>query len=245
MLLDLSDATDEIQELLERENRQEMERLLYVALTRAQHTLVLAFDNELFGKASGEIHSHSQSKWLKADKNDVNEAAFAAATMEPTSCSLTTERHGAKSRARLDKIDNQLPGGKINKLVAIQNATVFVRKLNPSDLPSEESAALEEIRYPAPELPRSSSPALQYGLWWHDFIQRLPWNGNPDSWNRVFDQKKSISPDFSLLIFPSLKIFATSLKATNRLSTLRCRSFGVRAGLAVIPAGLAANASKA
>src|SRR5438067_10922887 len=74
VLLDLSDATDEIQELLERENRKEMERLLYVALTRAQHTLVLAFDNELFAKASGEIHSHSQSKWLKADKNDVNEA---------------------------------------------------------------------------------------------------------------------------------------------------------------------------
>src|SRR5206468_1681279 len=79
VLLDLSDATDEIQEWLERENRQEMERLLYVALTRAQHTLVLAFDNELFAKASGEIHSHSQSKWLKAGKTGVNEGAFASA----------------------------------------------------------------------------------------------------------------------------------------------------------------------
>src|SRR6267378_1586278 len=115
VLLDLSDATDEIQELLERENRQEMERLLYVALTRAQHTLVLAFDNELFAKTSGEIHSHSQSKWLKADKNDVNEAAFAAATTEPTLCALTTQRHQAKSRAKLDKIDIQLPGAKIGK----------------------------------------------------------------------------------------------------------------------------------
>src|SRR5205807_10232376 len=111
VLLDLSDATDEIQELIERENRQEMERLLYVALTRAQHTLVLAFDNELFAKASGEIHSHSQSKWLKADKNDVNEAAFAAVAMEPTLCALTTQRHEA--RARFDHIDIQLPGAKI------------------------------------------------------------------------------------------------------------------------------------
>src|SRR5207248_1878056 len=93
VLLDLSDATDEIQELIERENRQEMERLLYVALTRAQHTLVLAFDNELFAMASGEIHSHSQSKWLKADKNEMNEAAFAAAPTEPASCALTTQRH--------------------------------------------------------------------------------------------------------------------------------------------------------
>ncbi|HWY51847.1 MAG TPA: UvrD-helicase domain-containing protein [Chthoniobacterales bacterium] len=193
VLLDLSDATDEIQELLERENRQEMERLLYVALTRAQHTLVLAFDNELFAKSSGEIHSHSQSKWLKADKNEVNEAAFAAVATEPTLCALTTERHWA--RARVDKIDIQLPGAKIDKAVAIRNASVFARKLNPSGLPSEESAALEEIRYAQSATVRSTSPALRYGLWWHDFVQRLQWSENPDSWNRVFDQQKNISPD--------------------------------------------------
>src|SRR5437016_542045 len=202
VLLDLSDGTDEIQELLERENRQEMERLLYVALTRAQHTLVLAFDNALFAKASGEIHGHSQSKWLKADKNDVNEAAFAAVPIEPTLCALTSERHEARARARIDRIDIQLPGEKIDKAVAIQNATVFVRKLNPSDLSSEESAALEEIRYAASPLRSESdrqlsktSPALRYGLWWHDFIQRVPWNQDPDLWNWVFDKQKSISPD--------------------------------------------------
>jgi len=216
VLLDLSDATDEIQELLERENRQEMERLLYVALTRAQHTLVLAFDNDLFAKASGEIHSHSQSKWLKADKNEVNEAAFAAVATEPTSCTVTTEHHRARAgaRARIDKSDIQLPGAKIDKAVAIQNASLFVHKLNPSGLPSEEPAALEEIRYAPSQSPRSefatgrvrpiggpdgrsskTSPALRYGLWWHDFIQRLSWNENRDSWNRVFDEQKSISPD--------------------------------------------------
>jgi ATP-dependent helicase/nuclease subunit A len=203
VLLDLSDATDEIQELLERENHQEMERLLYVALTRAQHTLVLAFDNELFAKASGEIHSHSQSKWLKADKNDVNATAFAAVATEPTLCAETTEHHRARAGARVGKIDIQLPAAKIDKAVAIQNASMFVRKLNPSSLPSEESAALEEIRYAPSQLPWSepdgqlgkTSPALRYGLWWHDFIQQIKWNENTDSWNRVFDQQKSISPD--------------------------------------------------
>jgi ATP-dependent exoDNAse (exonuclease V) beta subunit len=96
-----------------------------------------------------------------------------------------------------------LPSEKIDKAVAIQNATVFVRKLNPSDLPSEESAALEEIRYAPSPSPRSesdrqlsrTSPALRYGLWWHDFIQRVPWNQDPDLWNWVFDKQKSISPD--------------------------------------------------
>src|SRR6266404_3177543 len=196
VLLDLSDATEEVQELLERENRQEMERLLYVALTRAQHTLVLAFDNELFAKASGEIHGHSQSKWLKADKNDVNEAVFARVGVEPASCDKTTEYFRLRSSGRgRDGIDIRLPAAKIDKAAAIRKASVFVRKLNPSGLPSEESAALEEIRYAAPDLPRSSSPALQYGLWWHQFIQQIRWNADADSWNRVFDEQKRISPD--------------------------------------------------
>src|SRR5205823_5538878 len=113
VLLDGSDITDEIEETLEREQRQEMERLLYVALTRAQHTLVLAFDNELFAKSSGEIHRHSQSKWLKADKNDVNEVVFAAITAEPALCAETTEHHRARAGARVHKVDIQLPGAKI------------------------------------------------------------------------------------------------------------------------------------
>ena len=213
VLLDLSDATDEIQQLIERENRQEMERLLYVALTRAQHTLVLAFDNELFAKASREIHSHSQSKWLKADKNEVNEAAFVAAPTEPTLCVETTEFFRLRSSGRgRDGIDIQLPAAKIDKAVAIRNASVFVRKLNPSGLPSEESAALEETRYPPSPLPRSdpdrrlskTSPALRYGLWWHDFVQRIPWvraglafnrHDETEPWDRMFQMHVASSPD--------------------------------------------------
>jgi ATP-dependent helicase/nuclease subunit A len=206
VLLDLSDATDDVQELLERENRQEMERLLYVALTRAQHTLVLAFDNELFAKASGEIHSHSQSKWLKADKNDVNASAFAAAPTEPTSCALTTNHQRTRAGARVDKIDIQLSGAKIDKEVAIQNASVFVRKLNPSALAPDEITAVEETRFTddARRVARSTSPALRYGLWWHDFIQRLQWfraglafnrEDQSEQWEKMFQTHVASSPD--------------------------------------------------
>jgi len=218
VLLDLSDATDEIQELIERENRQEIERLLYVALTRAQHTLVLAFDNELFAKASGEIHSHSQSKWLKADKNEVNAAAFAAAPTEPTLCAETTERDRARAGARAEKIDIQLPAAKIDKAVAIRNASVFVRKLNPSGLPSEESAALEEIRYAPSPLPHSTSPALRYGLWWHDFIQRLSWEKDPDSWTDLFEEHRKTSPDPAR----SLREWKLLLKHLADAESFRC-----------------------
>jgi ATP-dependent exoDNAse (exonuclease V) beta subunit len=89
----------------------------------------------------------------------------------------------------------------------MRNASAFVRKLNPSGLPSEESAALQEIRYAPSSSPRSTSPALRYGLWWHDFVQRLPWvraglafNSKNESelfklWEKIFQVNVASSPD--------------------------------------------------
>ncbi len=197
VLHDPSDMTDEIDEMLEREERQEMERLLYVALTRAKHTLVLAFDKELFAKSSGEIHSHSQARWLKADKGDLNEIAFAKVAAELIVCPRTSCHHEAKSRLKLEQLDWALPAMKIDKTAAIRNASIFVRKLNPSGLPRAEIAALEErwARSESVPLPHPASPALRYGLWWHDFAQTLRWNTSPDAWQRLFDEQQRISPD--------------------------------------------------
>jgi ATP-dependent helicase/nuclease subunit A len=197
VLLDFSDVTDEIDEELKREERQEIERLLYVALTRARHTLVLAFDNELFAKASGEIHKDSETRWLKADKGELNEIAFASVATEPTVCADTAHHQEAKSKAKFDRIDRGLPVTKIDKSAAIGNASVFVRKLNPSGLPIEEIAAVEEQWKPNDllRLPRPASPALRYGLWWHDFVQRLRWNNGSDGWNDLFQAHRKLSPD--------------------------------------------------
>ncbi len=197
VLLDKSDVTPEIEEMLERENRQEMERLLYVALTRARHTLVLVFDNELFAKRRDEIHAHSQTKWLKADKGAQNESAFATLTTDPAPCTLTAEHHEAKSTAGSTKSTAPLPAGKIDKAIAIKNASVFVRKLNPSTLAADEIAAVEEARFTddARRVGRSTSPALQYGLWWHDFVQRLKWSNGADDPVKLFEEYRQISPD--------------------------------------------------
>jgi len=193
VLLDRSDYTGEVKDLLERESRQEMERLLYVALTRARHTLVLAFDNELFAKKGGEIHSHSQSKWLKADKGEPNETALANAAVEPASCRFTADYYKTR-RKDTGQIEHKLPVGKISKAAAIGNASIFVRKLNPSGLPVDE---IEE-RWTCDEsldLPRPAGAALRYGLWWHDFIQRLNWSNGSENWNKLFDEYRKLSPD--------------------------------------------------
>ena len=198
LLWDNSDQA-EIEELLDRDEHQEMERLLYVALTRAQHTLVLAFDEELFAKTNGEVHKDSQLKWLKADKGAANEIAFANAAREAVACWLTFEHHEAKAREKLDKIDKAPIAGKIDTNIAVKNASVFVRKLNPSGLPPKEvSRALG-----GDELFRSATqpgPALRYGVWWHDFVRQIPWNSIQRSQTaatagEIFERYRGDSPD--------------------------------------------------
>src|SRR5438874_7015937 len=66
---DRADLEDEMKQI----QRQEMERLLYVALTRARHTLVLAFDVDFFRGKRG-VHSETQLKWLQGDVNEWNRA---------------------------------------------------------------------------------------------------------------------------------------------------------------------------
>lgn len=197
VLLDKSDVTPEVMEMLERENRQEMERLLYVALTRARHTLALVFDNELFAKRGDEVHSHSQTKWLKAAKGAQNENAFAAITTDSTPCALTAAHHQARSAATSARSSASLPGERINKALAIKNASAFVRKLSPSALAADEIAAVEEARSidDARRVGRSTSPALQYGIWWHDFVQRLHWNNDADNRRKMFEEHRELSPD--------------------------------------------------
>jgi ATP-dependent exoDNAse (exonuclease V) beta subunit len=197
VLLDKSDVTDEIEEMLERETRQEMERLLYVALTRARHTLVLVSDNELFAKRGDELHTHSQTKWLKAEKGAVNAAALANVGIESQPCELTTKRYATTSAKPSTQTSAPLPAENLDKPAAIRKASIFVRKLNPSGLAPDEVAAVEEARFidDAPRSARPAGAALRYGLWWHDFVQRLNWT--PDSCDRtkIFERYLQISPD--------------------------------------------------
>src|SRR4029453_5660505 len=80
---DRSDRAD-LEDELKRIQRQEMERLLYVALTRARHTLVFALDVDFFRGKRG-VHGDTQLKWLQADGTEPNAKVIAAVPEEPTS----------------------------------------------------------------------------------------------------------------------------------------------------------------
>src|SRR5256714_13087339 len=179
-----------------------MERLLYVALTRARHTLVFALDSDFFRGARGQVHSDTQLKWLKADAGEANAEVIAAALDEASACAETDEHHDQRQPEPVPESLGalQLETGWID--IARQKAGTIIETVSPSQFAPEEEAAAEtpsteewiEIE---PELrpPRIDNPATRYGVWWHDFVEQISWRSVANDWQPIFDRNVFASPD--------------------------------------------------
>ena len=63
------DKSKDLKDAIERAQQQELERLLYVATTRARHTLVLVLDQEIFSNSEGKLPRTAQIRRLIRDKD--------------------------------------------------------------------------------------------------------------------------------------------------------------------------------
>jgi ATP-dependent exoDNAse (exonuclease V) beta subunit len=195
---DRSDRAD-LEDEMKKVQRQEMERLLYVALTRARHTLVLVLDAEFFRGKRG-VHSDTQLKWLQGDANEANAEIMSALSDEATACEGTAARD--KERAPESVADSlralRLETGWVD--IARQRAAAIIETVTPSQFAPEEELSEtpsgEEWIEIEPELrpPRIANPATRYGVWWHDFAEQIPWWSKP-KWNETFEHNLAASPD--------------------------------------------------
>jgi ATP-dependent exoDNAse (exonuclease V) beta subunit len=196
---DRSDRTD-LEEDLKKIQRQEMERLLYVALTRARHTLAFALDTDFFRGKRG-VHGDTQLKWLQADAGEANAEVVASVPEEPSACEETTARHHeGESESVADSLaDLRLETGWID--MARQRARTIIETVTPSQFAPEETVSVtpstEEWMEIEPELrpPRIDNPATRYGVWWHDFAEQLTWRSEAKYWQEVFEGNVGASPD--------------------------------------------------
>ncbi len=199
------DVPAETKNALEQAHAQEMERLLYVALTRARHTLVLAVDRELFAKKHGDAHSASLTTWFRADQAQANEAQVTQLETEATACSDTRAYQMRAAQAERERQPiADLPKPSLDEAKSL--AEEFTRKINPSSfIPTEPTLERTradawketEIEFRATTVP---NPATRYGLWWHDFVQQIPWVRaglavNGDEWDKIFAASVVSSPD--------------------------------------------------
>ena len=190
---------DECKEQLRQIDRQEMERLLYVALTRPKHTLVLAFGRQFFLNSRGQFHRNSQIRLLRAGRGECNCEAVAALSNKARQCSETRDRQRS---APLEHIPEQFGTRELGWIDdARRQGARFIHTISPSKFAQEQETEPEvnadawiEIE---PELrpPRVGNPATRYGIWWHEFAQKIPWHSQRDAWQTAFEANLSDSPE--------------------------------------------------
>ncbi len=178
------DKSKDLKDAIECAQKQELERLLYVATTRARHALVIVLDQEIFSSSDGKLPRTAQLRRLLRDKdfysgefdqhsNTIDEI------LEP---SPTVRRAPGKKGAEIEPLTSR------ELEDSAKRASEFVRKVTPSALDSDVPA---EVRTRS----RLDNLATLYGRWWHKFFERMDWKGGIESAQKLFEQKLPISPD--------------------------------------------------
>lgn len=178
------DKPKDLKETIERAQHHELERLLYVATTRARHTVVLVLDQEIFSNKEGNLPKTAQLRRLIRNRNCYSgEFDQHSGTIDEThDASLTAPRALEKGETRIE------PSGSRELERAEKHASKFVQKLTPSTLEAEVPSELRIA-------PRLDNFAALYGRWWHRFFQRLDWRGGIDSAQKLFEKQLATCPD--------------------------------------------------
>lgn len=191
------DREEEIKEATKILRRQEMERLLYVAVTRARHTLVLALDRNLFSPVHDRLATESQLKYLRGDKNETSSVTLDALATAAEACSETLHATAQGLDAPKDPVFACAPFQAAALAKARARASDFIRKYNPSgyeelsELTPESAERRAAVR--APSL--ADNAATHYGSWWHTLFQHFPWTSAQSQWQTAFAALQPSSPD--------------------------------------------------
>ncbi len=183
LALGKEDKSKELKETIERAQAQELERLLYVATTRARRTLVLALDQEIFSTAEGKLPRMAQLRRL------IQNADSYSGEFDGTSRTIENVEDSETVTAFSEKITGPIePLGSRQLKSAQRRGEEFIHKFVPSAL--EEEIDLELRPHP-----RLDNPATLYGRWWHQLFERLDWKGGVESAQELFDRRLPTSPD--------------------------------------------------
>ena len=178
------DKSKDLKDAIERAEQQQLERLLYVATTRARHALVVVLDQEIFSSSEGKLLKTAQLRRLIRDK-DFYSGEFDQHTSTIDEVLESLPIVGDTSQKNGSEIE-PLTHSELKR--AAKRASEFVRKITPSALDAEVPA---DVRTRS----RIDNLATLYGRWWHKFFQRLDWKGGIDSAQKLFEKELPISPD--------------------------------------------------
>jgi ATP-dependent exoDNAse (exonuclease V) beta subunit len=179
------DKSKDLKDAIERAQQQELERLLYVATTRARHTLVLVLDQEIFSNSENKLPRTAQIRRLIRDKD------FYSGEFDQHSSTIDEilgpfqEVVGYASQKSGTEIE-PLTSRELKR--AAKRASEFVRKVTPSALGSDDPAEVGAHS-------RLDNLATLYGRWWHKFFERVDWWAGINAAQKLFEKQLLGSPD--------------------------------------------------
>ena len=178
------DKSKDLKDAIERAEQQQIERLLYVATTRARHTLVVVLDQEIFSNSEGKLLKAAQLRRLIRDQDSYSgEFDQHSSTIdEVPEPSQIIEHASEKNGAEIEPLSAR----ELKR--AAKRGSEFVRKITPSTLDPELPAEVWTRS-------RLDNLATLYGRWWHKFFQRLDWKGGINSAQKLFEKELPLSPD--------------------------------------------------
>lgn len=179
--------------VLRRGEEQEMQRLLYVAVTRARHALVLVDDRKVFEKRAGSFFERSGFGGDSAEAFDGLPTGLVGEDV------AVAEDVGGEQpvTAEVPHIDLDL---------AIRSANEFPRRRLPHALvaaqrgandaePETGLAKLSEGDEAAAWGAVRADDAAEYGIWWHGLMETLPWVDGIQGWDAPLAAQIGTCPD--------------------------------------------------
>jgi len=172
---------------------QELERVLYVSLTRPKHTLVLVDDIAMWGAADGAPAKNSLAHALRVDVE--SRTAWE---------SLAAEARAGAFEVSPNSSDEPLAAAVIPAVDAVPEAALkFPQRILPHALATHHHRArkIEDPEQAALVHPDQlvasveDGPAIRYGSWWHELMQALPWAGTSAERAEMMRNYLSFCPD--------------------------------------------------
>jgi ATP-dependent exoDNAse (exonuclease V) beta subunit len=186
---DKADFDAQAADLVALREKQQLQRLLYVTFTRAKGTLLLIDDESLF---AGQKRSGSSAGELLGFVGGNNRAAWKAL---PEILSPTAETPPAESAAEpITAFAPDLTSHDFAQAVARANS--IPRRVAPHALAlhAPVEAEPESRREHDEDPPSAANPGILYGIWWHEWIETLPWHQPLDAWRQKFHEALPHSP---------------------------------------------------
>lgn len=158
---------------LEAERNRELQRLLYVGLTRAQRTLIVTNDSAYFAQKQSSRSFADLLGLRKADGTRCFDEVFdnlPTKLGEPESVAIPAAPPETPSLSE--------PPGSAVVQAAIEATNRIPRRVLPYALSEAEARAERGLIETDSERTPEAEQARAYGIWWHEMIEHLPWSSS-------------------------------------------------------------------